>query len=135
MTTFTVSIPLPQARVPALQRIVGDLLSERVRQDEMRRDADAERELFFLLAVLGEEVGEANKDALNLRSALRCEQGWSGADVAALEAGLREELVQVAAVAMKIVEALDADRIYIHDAPVNEDEPRDGSAAQAAGGA
>lgn len=50
---------------------------------------------FTWLAILGEEVGESNQAALDIR--------FQGGTLAAL----REELIQVAAVAVAFVEAID----------------------------
>lgn len=73
--------------------VLADVSGERDVQDV--KWGDQKHDIYRFLAILGEEVGEVNKAALHTE--------YGGA-----EAGkVREELVQVAAVAVKIIENMD----------------------------
>jgi NTP pyrophosphatase (non-canonical NTP hydrolase) len=73
--------------------VLADISGERDVQDN--KWGDQQHDIYKFLAILGEEVGEVNK------AALHTEYGGP-------EAGkIREELVQVAAVAVKMLENLD----------------------------
>lgn len=78
------------------QDALRDVLAERVRQN--KRWGEQNHDPFTYLAILVEEVGELAQAALHSRF---------GGPAAA---GLREEAVQVAAVALAIVECLDRGR-------------------------
>jgi NTP pyrophosphatase (non-canonical NTP hydrolase) len=80
---------------------VQDILDERDRQDE-KWGADRNLEPFLLIAVLGEEFGEAAEATLH---------AVFGGPKAA---GLRQELVQVAAVALAMIEAYDRNDGIVH---------------------
>lgn len=69
--------------------VLREVMAERRRQDELHPASVIDR--FHWLSVLGEELGEAHK-AANEKSL----------------AGMREELIHVAAVAVRIVELMDA---------------------------
>ena len=71
--------------------IAADISDERIRQI-LKWNGDGTLDIYKLLAILGEEVGECNKAALE-------------GDLA----NLRTELIQVAAVAAKFVQLLDED--------------------------
>lgn len=86
---------------PALQ----DILAERQRQDN--KWGEQNHDPFTYLTILTEEVGELAQCALHLR--------YGGGKAA----GLREEAVQVAAVAMAIVECIDRGK---WDWPLTYDE-------------
>jgi NTP pyrophosphatase (non-canonical NTP hydrolase) len=81
----------PTSKYP--NRALTDVLAERRRQDAKwgQRDHDP----FIFLAILAEEMGEFSEAALHVLF------GGSKA------AGMREEAVQVAAVALAVVECLD----------------------------
>lgn len=72
---------------------LNDVLTERIRQDD--KWGEQNHDPFTYLAILTEEVGELAQAALHTRF---------GGNKAS---GLREEAVQVAAVALAIVECLD----------------------------
>lgn len=74
-------------------RALRDVSRERDSQDA--KWGEQNHDPFCYLAILGEEVGEANEAALDLRFADGTRQH------------LREELIQVAAVAVAMVECLD----------------------------
>ena len=75
--------------------VLGEVAQERTRQDA-KWGANRNHHPFVWLAILGEEVGEANEAAL--------ESNFGG--TATFEE-YRAELVQVAAVAVAAIEALD----------------------------
>jgi NTP pyrophosphatase (non-canonical NTP hydrolase) len=82
------------------QDVMNDVLRERARQDLKWGQQD--HDPFCYLAVLGEEVGEANQAALELRF-----QAQGPASTEIYRDHYREELVQVAAVAIAMVECID----------------------------
>lgn len=92
--------------------------AERERQDAKHDDAP-EYELFLMLAALGEEVGEVNQAALEMRR-------WRllGSDSQPASKAFRAELVQVAALAVRILELDDADRLYVAGPPLPEPQPQ-----------
>lgn len=75
-------------------QIVNDVLRERIRQDDKWGIQDHEDGIW--LAILGEEFGEVAKEVFEEDHLLRSRRSE-----------LREELVQVAAVAIAWIEALD----------------------------
>ena len=77
----------------SFRRVMGDVLHERGQQDS--KWGEQNHSPFTYLTILGEEYGEACQAALHL------EFGGPEADK------LREELVQVAAVAVAFIECLD----------------------------
>lgn len=79
--------------MPDRSKAVSDVLAERVRQDELWGEQN--HDPFLYLTVLTEEVGEF------AQAALRSRFGGEAAGA------LRKEAVQVAAVALAIVECLD----------------------------
>lgn len=81
------------ARLSCPDPALSDVLHERVRQEEKWGQQD--HDPFTYLTVLGEEFGELCQAALHTR------YGGHAAS------GLRDEAVQVAAVALAIVECLD----------------------------
>ncbi len=97
------------------ETIVREILAERARQATLHpADEAGELDCFVMLAALTEEVGEANQAALKMREALMT----NGADHLVLidrDLSFRAELVQVAAVAFKMLEAHSQDRLIIHD--------------------
>jgi NTP pyrophosphatase (non-canonical NTP hydrolase) len=80
------------------ERLVDELAAERVRQDS--KWGEQNHAPAFYLMILGEEVGEANKAAL---------EAYFLHDPARLE-DYRKELVQVAAVAVAMIECLDRNK-------------------------
>jgi len=80
-------------------RVMRDILEERDYQDR-KWGADRNHANADWLMILGEEVGEANKAALEYRFGLECEQEDKIKE-------LRKELIQVAAVAIAFLECLD----------------------------
>lgn len=78
---------------PELSEALASVLAERCRQDA--KWGEQNHDPFTYLAVLAEEVGELSQAALHAR--------FGGP----ASAGLRAEAVQVAAVALAIVECLD----------------------------
>lgn len=76
-----------------MRRVMNEVVCERWRQDE--KWGEQNHEPFTYLAILGEEYGEACQAALHARF------GGPEAD------GLRGELIQVAAVAMAMIECID----------------------------
>lgn len=92
----TVNLP-----TPVQVQIVHDVIAERGRQDA-KFGADRMLEPFTMAAVLGEEYGEV------CQAALHAVFGGPAA------AGLRDELVQVAAVAVCWIEMLDRQRGIVH---------------------
>lgn len=98
--------PMPAERVG----ILGEIALERLRQAAKFPDEERELEAFYGLSILGEEVGEAHRAAIEARAALREDRYQLRHDAA-----LRTELVHVAAVAVKLIELLDRHALYIHD--------------------
>lgn len=86
------SHPMPQTAV-----VLGEVMEERQRQDA--KWGEQNHAPFAYLAILGEEVGESNKAALETHFA------YPGADRDYSE--YRKELIQVAAVAVAAIECLD----------------------------
>ena len=72
-------------------KIVKFIIAERVRQDE--KWGEQNHDVFKWLAILGEEVGEANKAAL--------ENDYSE---------LMQELIQIGAVTVAMIESLERNR-------------------------
>jgi len=72
-------------------KIVKFIMTERARQDE--KWGEQNHDIYKWLAILGEEVGEANKAAL--------ENDYSE---------LMEELIQIGAVAVAMIESLERNR-------------------------
>jgi hypothetical protein len=87
-------------RLRSLNRVIGDVALERARQDD--RWGEQNHAPAWWLVILGEEYGEACRAALDSRPG-----ALTG--VATL-ADYRAELVQVAAVAVAAIEALDRGR-------------------------
>jgi len=83
-------------RVAVHSKALGSVLNERVKQNE--KWGEQNHDPFTYLAVLGEEYGEL------CQAALQTKYGGPAA------AGLREEAVQTAAVALAIVECIDRDK-------------------------
>ncbi len=79
-------------------QILNEVYEERERQNEKWGEQDHSPQEFLM--ILGEEVGEANK------AALECHFGYDEATWA----NYRKELIQVAAVAVQMVEAYDKQR-------------------------
>lgn len=79
--------------------IVSEVARERARQDE--KWGEQNHDPFRYLAILGEEVGEANKAAIEAYDWKR------GLFEREKLAAYREELIQIAAVAIAMVECLD----------------------------
>lgn len=77
-----------------LARVAKDIAMERYRQD-IKWGRDRDQDFYRWLAILGEEVGEANQALLEI------EFGNKAAIT------LRKELIQVAAVAVAMVECID----------------------------
>jgi hypothetical protein len=101
--------------------IFAEISAERTRQAAKFPEA-GEHDLFVLCAVLGEECGEVQKAAIDLRFALL--RGTIPRAVTEAEQDLRAELIQAAAVAVKMVELLDSDRIAVHrDSDIDPPEP------------
>ncbi len=75
------------------RRVFLQIDAERRKQNQ--KWGDQRHDVYKFLAILGEEVGEANK------AVLHTEFGGPEAE------GLREELIQVAAVAVKMIENID----------------------------
>ncbi len=82
-----------------LNPVIFEVIDERERQDE--KWGEQNHDPFKYLAILGEEVGEANNAVLEAFD-FKCDQF----DVTRLNA-YREELIQVAAVAVAMVESFD----------------------------
>lgn len=80
-------------------KVIQDIVEERDYQDR-KWGADRNHYNSTWLMILGEEVGEANKAALEYKFGLECEQEDKIKE-------LRKELVQVAAVAIAFLECLD----------------------------
>ena len=83
-----------------IERVIADVRDERVRQDNMWSEQN--HTPFEYLAILGEEVGEANRGAMKAYD-------WKLKNWPSLKdlENYREELVQVAAVAVAAIECLD----------------------------
>jgi hypothetical protein len=81
------------------EAILRQVAEERIRQDA-KWGVLRSHHPFTWLVILGEEVGEANKAALELN--------YGGS---ATPADYRSELVQVAAVAVAAIESLDRDQV------------------------
>lgn len=80
-----------------------------IRRERARQDAkfsEQNHDPMIYLAILTEEVGEAAKAALHAKNDFRPGSGWN---MAMLQA-YREELVQVAAVAVSMIECLDRNK-------------------------
>lgn len=84
---------------PALDKVLEEVRNERFAQDQKWGTQDHEAAKY--LAILGEEFGEAAKEVVEMTFTNSDEQRAKHA------ANLREELVQTAAVAVAMVEALD----------------------------
>lgn len=83
-----------------MRQILEEIRTERERQD--KKWGEQNHHPMEWLAILGEEVGEANKAAL--------EAHFSGYERTGNLSDYREELIQVAAVAIAMVESLDRDK-------------------------
>lgn len=86
-------------------KVLEEVFTERERQD--RKWGEQNHDPFFYLAILGEEVGEANQaavDASNWRN-----KSSAKFNPLALQQ-YRQELIQVAAVAIAMIECLDRDK-------------------------
>lgn len=83
-----------------IEAIYKEIAAERKKQDEKWGQQD--HHPFMWLAILGEEVGEANKAAL--------ETHFAGYDTKGDYSEYREELIQIAAVAVAMVECHDRNR-------------------------
>lgn len=77
------------------QRVLRDVLAERGRQ--LERWGEQRHSPPVWLAILTEEVGEVAKEIAD---------AWAGADILDAEA-YRDELIQVAAVAVAAIESID----------------------------
>ena len=77
-------------------RVIQDVIAERFRQDTKWGVQNHAPETWLM--VLGEEVGEANKAALEYRFPHGVPLTWTA---------YRDELIQVAAVAIAAIESLD----------------------------
>lgn len=92
--------------------IIEDLCAERLRQaQKFPADEIADMDVFLMLAVLGEEVGEAAQAALDIRHAAM--NGVAPATLVDMGCKLRAELVQIAAVAVKMIAKFDDDTLII----------------------
>ncbi len=80
-----------------IESISKEILHERIKQDE--KFGNQKHHPFAWLAILGEEVGEANK------AALETEFDYKGSDKDF--SGYRKELIQVAAVAVAMIQNID----------------------------
>lgn len=80
-------------------KVLQDLIEERNFQDR-KWGENRNHDCAVWLMILGEEVGEANKAALEAKFGLDCEHEYKIKE-------LRQELVQVAAVAVDFIEYLD----------------------------
>ncbi len=84
-------------------QIMGEITAERFRQDQ-KWGANRDQSIYRQLAILAEEVGEANEAALEMLPEVYSDTGQESAK---WRAALRKELIQVAAVAVSIVEWID----------------------------
>jgi len=82
----------------AEKSVLNEVAEERAKQD--RKWGEQNHDNFRWLAILGEEVGEANEAALEIEFVKEQVPGdW--------KAQLRKELIQVAAVAVGFIECID----------------------------
>lgn len=84
----------------ANQRVFNEIWFERGRQND--KWGEQNHHPFIWLAILGEEVGEANKACVEAEFGGYTKEQW-------LE--LREELIQIAAVAEAFIESLDRNEL------------------------
>lgn len=90
-------------RMLITQEVLKEVLRERASQDAKWREQN--HDPFTYLAILGEEVGEANKAAVDACTwRINCEVKFGSLTE------YRKELIQVAAVAVAMVECLDRDK-------------------------
>ena len=80
-----------------MDRAIQSVIEERGRQNE--KWGEQRHNWVEWIAILGEEFGESSQAAV--------EAHWSGGETPRKERHLREEMVQVAAVAVQIIEHLD----------------------------
>jgi hypothetical protein len=95
---------------PTRAEILAEIHAERERQARLHSGDEQELEVFLGLAILGEEKGEADKAAIGLRLAHFQETAES---IEQREEDLRTELLEVAAVAVKLIELLDRNALYV----------------------
>lgn len=89
-----------------IENLLGEIVKERLRQDQKWGEQNHTPAIWC--TILGEEVGEVNKAALEAWAA-KDSQGNQRWDVGML-AEYRKELIQVAAVAISMVQCLDRDK-------------------------
>lgn len=94
-----------QTHEPATLAVFREVVRERLRQDELWGEQNHAPAIWLM--VLGEEVGEATRDALE---AWVSGSEWAGATHTRL-LRYRTELIQVAAVAVAMVESLDRNEL------------------------
>lgn len=87
---------------PTIDKVIKDVLNERTRQNGLWGEQNHNPETWLM--ILGEEVGEANKAALETKFAEIYKK------VPADYTQFREELIQVAAVAIAMVECIDRNK-------------------------
>ena len=85
--------------------VLADVAQERARQDHLWGTQDHDDGVWSL--ILTEEVGEASEQALRLMFPPMSDEAWEGYGRLGTMTRLRTELIQVAAVAVAWVEALD----------------------------
>ena len=99
--------------------VLAEVAGERERQDE--KWGVQNHEIYKWLSILGEEVGEANEAALEMSPEIY--SGPPGGETDR-RAALRKELIQVAAVAVCIVEWIDRTEFkLIEEAKKHTEQP------------
>lgn len=97
--------------MPPLHKVLGEVEQERLKQN--KKWGEQNHHPAEWLMILGEEVGEANKAALETNFKYPENDGWKS---------YREELVQVAAVAIAMIESVD--RNQLKNQAQSEGEPK-----------
>lgn len=87
------------------ESIIDEIREERLRQDMIFGESDKARSIWELLAVLGEEYGEVCKSVNDMHTYWK-KPRVDKSDIDLYTSHIREECVQVAAVAVKILEAI-----------------------------
>ena len=90
--------------ISVTNNVLTEVGKERIRQEE--KWGEQNHDPFTYLAILGEEVGESNQAALEAKFSNKTEATWDYKQLL----NYREELIQVAAVAVAMVECLDRNR-------------------------
>lgn len=85
--------------LPRLNHVIKAVIEERYRQET--KWGEQNHDPFTYLAILGEEVGEANNAALEARFGKNRSRNMDH---------YKEELIQVAAVAVAMIECIDRDK-------------------------